>query len=227
MEETNEMELSDIFYVIAKRKMMIIVITLVCTLVSAVVSFFIISPTYQSQTSVIVDKKANGANTQYSNNDVTMYQNLVKTYASIGESDDVYIKAAQKLNNGISSDELAKNITITPITSTQLLTVTATGGTAKEALDSVTAVTDSFIEVSNSVYPAGDIRTVNKGKLPKAPAKPNKKLNIAIGFFLGLMISAGLAFVMDYMDNTVESVEDIKRNFDLPIIGTIPLEQEN
>ena len=104
MEETNEMELSDIFYVIAKRKMMIIVITLVCTLVSAVVSFFIISPTYQSQTSVIVDKKANGANTQYSNNDVTMYQNLVKTYASIGESDDVYIKAAQKLNNGISLD---------------------------------------------------------------------------------------------------------------------------
>ncbi|WP_242949640.1 YveK family protein [Clostridium pasteurianum] len=156
-----------------------------------------------------------------------MYQNLVKTYASIGESDDVYIKAAQKLNNGISSDELAKRITITPVTNTQLLTVTATGGSAKEALDSVTAVTDSFMEVSNTVYPAGDIRTVNKGKLPKAPAKPNKKLNIAIGFFLGLMISVGLAFAMDYMDNTVESIEDIKRNFDLPIIGTIPLEQEN
>lgn len=227
-EEVRLIGFNEFIYIIAKRKMIIIIITLVSTLIAGFISFFMMHSVYESQASVIVDKKGDNLsnqNVQY--NDVIMYQNLVKTYANIGRSDNVYIKAAEKLNNGISQDVLAKSITIAPIEDTQMLTITAVGKSPKETLNSLEAVTASFIEVSDTVYPAGDIRIVNDGKLPRSPIKPDKKFNITIGFLLGIIVSIGLIFLLDYFDDTVESIEDIKRNFDLPILGTIQMEEKN
>ncbi|AGK95869.1 YveK family protein [Clostridium pasteurianum] len=218
---------NEFFCIIAKRKMIMIIITLISVLISGFISFFMMSPVYESQASVIVDKRGDGSTQNVQYNDVMMYQNLVKTYANIALSDKIYSEAAEKLNNTISADELAKSTTIEPIQDTQMLTVTVHGTSPTKTLDSIKSITGSFIEVANSVYPAGDIRIVNQGKLPKAPIKPNKKFNIIVGFLIGILISIGLIFLLDYFDDTVESIEDIKRNFDLPILGTIQMEEKS
>lgn len=226
-EEIRLIGFNEFFYIMAKRKMIMIIITLISVLISGLISFFMISPVYESQASVIVDKRGDGSTQSVQYNDVIMYQNLVKTYANIGLSDKIYSEAAEKLNNTISAGELAKNTTIEPIEDTQMLTVTVNGTSPTKTLDSINSITSSFIEVANNVYPAGDIRIVNEGELPKAPIKPNKKFNIIVGFLIGILISIGLIFLLDYFDDTVESIEDIKRNFDLPILGTIQMEEKS
>lgn len=52
--------------------------------------------------------------------------------------------------------------------------------------------------------------------------KPNKKMNIAVAFLLGLMASTALAFVLEFLDNTIKIPEDIARHMDLPVLGMIP-----
>jgi capsular polysaccharide biosynthesis protein len=52
--------------------------------------------------------------------------------------------------------------------------------------------------------------------------KPNKKLNIAVAFLLGLMASVALAFVLEFLDNTIKNPEDVARYLDLPVMGVIP-----
>jgi capsular polysaccharide biosynthesis protein len=52
--------------------------------------------------------------------------------------------------------------------------------------------------------------------------KPNKKLNIAVAFLLGLMASVALAFVLEFLDNTIKNPEDVARHLDLPLMGIIP-----
>lgn len=54
------------------------------------------------------------------------------------------------------------------------------------------------------------------------PVKPRKKLNMAIAGVLGLMTSVVLAFVLEYLDNTVKTPEDIERMTGLSTLGTIP-----
>lgn len=77
-EEVRLIGLTEFFHIIAKRKMIILIITLISTLIAGFLSFFVIPPVYQSQASVIVDKKiSSNQNVQY--DDVMMYQNLVKT----------------------------------------------------------------------------------------------------------------------------------------------------
>lgn len=56
-EEVRLIGLTEFFHIIAKRKMIILIITLISTLIAGFLSFFVIPPVYQSQASVIVDKK--------------------------------------------------------------------------------------------------------------------------------------------------------------------------
>ncbi len=52
--------------------------------------------------------------------------------------------------------------------------------------------------------------------------KPNKTINIAVAFLLGLMVSVALAFVLELMDNTIKTPDDVARHLDLPVMGVIP-----
>ena len=52
--------------------------------------------------------------------------------------------------------------------------------------------------------------------------KPNKRMNLAIAFLLGLMVSVMLALVLEFLDNTIKTPEDVVRHLDLPLMGMIP-----
>jgi len=74
----------------------------------------------------------------------------------------------------------------------------------------------------NEAMELGDIRIIDEARIPKSPIKPNKKLNLAIGGILGLMLGVMLIFFMEYMDNTIKTEEDIERTLGLPVLGLIP-----
>lgn len=57
---------------------------------------------------------------------------------------------------------------------------------------------------------------------PDSPVKPNKALNMAVALFLGLMASVALVFVMEFLDNTIKTPDDVAAHLDLPVLGLIP-----
>ena len=74
----------------------------------------------------------------------------------------------------------------------------------------------------NEAMEIGDIRVIDEARIPKNPIKPNKKLNLAIGGILGLMLGVMLTFFLEYMDNTIKTTEDVEHALNLPILGVIP-----
>jgi chromosome segregation ATPase len=68
---------------------------------------------------------------------------------------------------------------------------------------------------------------ISEANTNTSPVKPNKKLNVAIALVLGLMLFTLLAFILEYLDNTLKSPDDISRELDLPVLGIIPLKTEN
>lgn len=67
-----------------------------------------------------------------------------------------------------------------------------------------------------------NIRIVEKAVLPQAPVKPNKKRNILLGAVLGLMFGIGIAFLREYMDQSLRTEEDVQKYLDLPVLSVIP-----
>ena len=63
---------------------------------------------------------------------------------------------------------------------------------------------------------------MKKLELPENPVSPNKKMNIAIAFLLGLMVSVGLVFLLEYLDNTYKNKDQLEKELGIPVLGAIP-----
>ena len=59
-------------------------------------------------------------------------------------------------------------------------------------------------------------------ELPIAPIGPQKMRNIMLAAAVGLMAGVGLAFLIDYLDDTVRTPDDIKRVLPLSVLGIVP-----
>jgi hypothetical protein len=67
------------------------------------------------------------------------------------------------------------------------------------------------------------VMVISGANIPTSPVKPNKKLNMAIAMLLGLVVFTMMAFILEYLDNTIKTPEDISRELALPVLGIIPL----
>ena len=60
------------------------------------------------------------------------------------------------------------------------------------------------------------------GNVPLTKSFPKFVAFVPGGFFLGLLLSAGLAFLLDFMDDSVKTPSDISRHLQVPLLGMIP-----
>lgn len=223
MNEEASMEGKDFLRVIRKNRVLIIIVTLVATILTAVINYYVVSPTYKSNVSIIVGKPQINGNEQNKYDDVMMYQNLIKTYSEIAKSSLVSETTAAKLDSKLSPQEIRNIVSVTPQQGTQILLISAKSKSPKQAYEVIDKFSKSFIEEANNVFPTGgDIQIMDSPQMPKVPVKPKKKLNTAIAFALGLMSSIGMAFLLDYMDNTIKTEQDIERYIKIPVLGMIP-----
>ncbi len=67
-----------------------------------------------------------------------------------------------------------------------------------------------------------NVSIAQKSRLPQAPVGPARLRTIIIAFLLSLMAGVGLAFLLDFLDDTVKSLDDIDRYIHLPALALIP-----
>ena len=65
-------------------------------------------------------------------------------------------------------------------------------------------------------------RIVDRAMVPTVPVKPNKRLSVTLAFILGLMLGCGIAILLDMLDNTVKSPDDVQDKLGVPLLGTLP-----
>lgn len=63
---------------------------------------------------------------------------------------------------------------------------------------------------------------ISPAMVPSGPIKPNKQLNMAVAFVLGLMMAVFVAFLMEYLDNTIKLPRDVEDKLSVPLLGSIP-----
>ena len=58
--------------------------------------------------------------------------------------------------------------------------------------------------------------------VPRTPYSPNKPLNLSLALAIGLMMGTGLAFFIEFLDNSVKTPDDVDRYIKLPVSGSDP-----
>jgi succinoglycan biosynthesis transport protein ExoP len=67
-----------------------------------------------------------------------------------------------------------------------------------------------------------NIKIVDRALVPASPFTPNVRRNLMMALLLGLFGGLGLAFLVEYVDNTVKGPEDVEKLTGLPSLGIIP-----
>ena len=72
--------------------------------------------------------------------------------------------------------------------------------------------------------PETKLRLMEKAALPTDPVKPKKAFNMALGLVLGLFLGVGLAFFLEFMDQTLHNKKEVENLLQLPVLSDVPME---
>ncbi|MFR4161322.1 MAG: YveK family protein [Paraclostridium sordellii] len=223
MEET--IDLREYFHIIKKRAWMIALITILAMVTSGIISFFVLSPVYEANTTLIVNtEQSKETNNMITGDQLNVTQKLTLTYGQIIKSRTVLDSVIKKLDLNTDYEVLEKKITVSPVKDTQIMSVTVQDTNPEEARDIANAIPKIFTKEVKRITKANSVEVIDKAITPEEPVKPSKVMNIAIAAVLGFMISMGIVFTLEYMDNKIKSPQDIEKYIDLPILGVVPNE---
>ncbi len=68
---------------------------------------------------------------------------------------------------------------------------------------------------------SGNIRIIDAAEIPTSPWKPNKRRDVMVGTFLGLLFGVGMAFVLEHLDRSVRSTDQVE-TLGLSVLAVVP-----
>ncbi|KIY20682.1 YveK family protein [Mesobacillus subterraneus] len=226
MEET--ISLKELLETLRKRILLILAITFTAVTVSGIVSFFFLTPIYQASTQILINKSnMDQGNYSYNPQELQASLQLINTYNVIIKSPAILDLVIDEMNLDMTSAQLSDKITVGSENDSQVMNVSVQDEDANQAA----AIANTIAKVfkTENIMKADNINILAKAEVAEgqAPIKPQPTLNIAIAMVVGLMVGVGLAFLLEYLDNTVKNEQDVEKNLGLPILGVISVIEES
>ncbi|WP_042221696.1 YveK family protein [Oceanobacillus manasiensis] len=221
MEET--ISLKEIFGVIKKRLLLILAFVFGAALIAAVVSYFVLTPTYESSSQFIVNQGQQDPEVQYNVNDIRANVEIINTYNVIIKSPAILDEVVEELNLPYGSTTLGNKLQVSNAENSQVVSVTATDESPELAVDIANTTVSTFQENLPEFMNVDNVKVLSEAELSEnpSPVAPNPVLNIAIAIVLGGMVGVGLSFLLEYLDNTVTTEEDLEKKHGLAVLGVI------
>jgi polysaccharide biosynthesis transport protein len=91
----------------------------------------------------------------------------------------------------------------------------------QQILDTFSAQVRQTDEVGK--FETSNARVVELATPMNNPIYPNVPRSVISALLLGLALSVLLAFVLEHLDNTIKTAEDVERRLALPVLGLVPL----
>ncbi len=218
MEDTN---FKDIFRYVLSKIHIVAIIFAVVLIAGEIYTNFMKTPLYQSQTQVVL-LNDNSSNTTITATDVQLSNNLVKTYAEIVKSSNVLDQTVKNLNLNYSGEALRNKITVSTVTSTQLITIKVSDENNLTAQVIANEIAKVFKQEIKKIYNIDNVQIVDTADLANAPYNINLIRQTALYAAIGLALGIGVACAMYLLDTSIKDSETVENRVGLTVLGVIP-----
>lgn len=219
MEEA--IDLSKYFFVLKKKMWLICLSAIVCGAISGLVSFYVLEPVYEANTSLIVNKEIK--KTQITTTDDLNYvQKLAITYGEIIKSRTVITSTIEKLKLDMTYEELEKIISVSNVSDTQIIKISIEHKNPVLATKICNTIPEIFTKEVQRISKASGVEVIDKAIVPEEPIKPNKIMNIAIAMLLGVMVSVFVICLTEALNTSIKEPKDIEEKLGIPVFGVVP-----
>lgn len=219
-----EIDIGHILSILWEKILLIIATGIIVGLAGFLVSKFLITPKYESETKLYVLNRANDSATTLS--DVQLSTQLTKDYQILVTSAPVMNQVIKELGLNMKASELASTISVDTPSDTRVLQITVTSDDPKRAKD----IADKVAQVSSKkicdIMKIEQVNVIEEGSLSEEPAVDTVQKWTLIGLTLGIVLSCAVIIIRSMLDDTVKTTEDVEKYFDLSTLAVIPISEE-
>lgn len=218
-----EISLKEVLFILKKRMKLILSLFIIALLISSIISIFVLDKVYEANTTLMVGRPkdyASETNLQY--NDLILNQKLVSTYGELIKTRAVAEEVIANLNLDISYEQYKEKVNVSLLKDTELIQIIVKDTDPSTAAIIADETANVFMEKVQDIMKVDNVHVIDKAEIPLEPISPNVMLNIAIASVLGLMVGVFMAFLLEFLDNTIKTPEDVEKYLGLPVLGSIP-----
>lgn len=220
-----EMELKEVLQIVKKKLWLIVLIVLAACLTTAIFNLYFAKPIYSTSTKLIVNKSSDSSNSEKLDlGSLNANIQLINTYKEILKTPAILDKvAADHPEFNLSAEGINSRISVNSKEQSQVMTISVEDTSHTRAAGIVNAVAEVFKQEIPGIMKVDNVTILSKAKVVDNPhpISPNVKLNMVIAVIASLLISIGLIFLLEYLDDTIKSEKDIELALGLPTLAMI------
>ncbi|MDX8363750.1 YveK family protein [Cytobacillus sp. IB215665] len=214
-----EIDFKQILYIVIKKIWIVIFMMIVAIVISGLISFYVLTPTYKSSAQILVSP-TNSQVQPFSSNDIRLSIELINTYSEIIKSPFILEQVVEELELSDSISSLNKSITIQTESQSQVFSIEVTNEDNEMAAQITNTIVQVFKEDIYELMNVNNVTILAEAKTSSNPIKPKPYLIIALSAVASILVSLVLIFLIEFLDNSVKSEQDID-NLNMNILGTV------
>ncbi len=224
-EETVEIDLLEILYLLGRRIWSILAVGVAVGLIAGLVTHYGIEEKYSSTSKLYILSTSTSLTSLA---DIQVGTSLTKDYIQLVQSRPVVEEVISNLNLNRSYEEVLRQMTFSNPSDTRILVMTAEDPDPVLAKD----IVDEFAKVArtniSTIMKTEEPSVVELGYITNRPVSPNLLKNVIIGVLLGIFVMSAIVVVIYMVDDSVKTSDDIEKYLGLNTLTSIPLlEDEN
>jgi capsular polysaccharide biosynthesis protein len=223
------MDFKEYLAIIKKRLWLIIACVVISTATTTVFSNMNYVPMYQASTKLIVNKTVEQdllGREQMDLGAIGINMTLINTYTEIIKTPAIMNKVVEWYPDlNMKAEQLIDRVHVSSLNGTQVMTLSTVDFSYERAARTVNAVTEVFQSEIPKIMKVDNVAVLHMAPMEDQPMPINQRTNqtLIISFAVSLMIAVGIAFLLEFMDDTLRKESDIRQIFDAPVLAIVPL----
>ena len=217
------LDLQELFEIIKKRFLIIVIIPLLATTATGVFTNFFVTPMYQSSTQLVVSRLNNEIT--ITGAEISGTVQLINTFNVIIVSPFILDQVIETLDLNHTAGGLRSRMSVRNERNAQVMTLSVqhedpvvASKIANKAAEVFEREVPGLMNVDESL-----VRVLAEAQAPRFPVSPRPMMSMGLAFVIGAMSGLFLTFLLEFLDKTIKTEQDVRKITDIPVLGMIPI----
>ena len=218
-------DLIELLKAIMRKAWIIVLCSVVCACSGFCIARFFKTPMYTSSIMLYVNNGSiNVGNTSFSisSSEISAAQSLVKTYAIILNNRTTLEKVIKKSGTDLTYKELSGMIESKSVNDTEVLKISVTSEDPKLSANLVNSISEVLPQRISEVIHGSSMEVFDSGIIDYHKVSPSFTEYTITGFLIGFLLAIIGICVSFFLDSTIHDEEYLVKNYDYPLLVSIP-----
>jgi capsular polysaccharide biosynthesis protein len=220
--------LAELLKIVWKNRILIALVTIWVMVLGIIYTFVVVEPKYTAETAVTVQVDPSAAEVS-EQSAISIANALMATYREFIVTKLILNSVIDDIPEivGMSAAQLENMIQISSQTGVYIIYIEAEHEAPEIAMAIANQIVENSIEIANDpqngfLFLQNKLKMIYPADLPVNPSSPNKILNVVISLLIGAILSLGIVFVKEMLNNKFQSSDDVEKYLKIRVIASVP-----